>query len=115
MNCKIFMLLFFAAFLFLGGSTAALAGDYWAHGRGGFEHRFSYHDRFYGDRHAYRWHNRGGRGYHHDWPYYREYQGPYSPFVEHYYYPYPRYGGPFFGGTFLLPGWGVVFGGQGRW
>jgi hypothetical protein len=115
MNWKIFLPVFFAGLLFVGGSTTASADNDWAHGHGDFQHRVSPYHRYYGEGHAYGWQKRGSREYHHDWRYHRKYYRPRTPFVDHNDYPYQRYGGPFFGGTFLLPGWGVFFGGHGRW
>jgi hypothetical protein len=115
MNWKIFLPLVFAALLFVGGSTTALADNYWAGGRSDFNHRVSPYYRYYGDGHDYRWYKHGGRGYHHDWRYYGKYDRFRSPFADPHYTPYPWHGGPFFGGTFFLPGLGVVFGGHGRW
>jgi hypothetical protein len=114
MKWKIFLPFVFAVLLFVGGSTAALAGNYWVYGRGDFNHRVSPHYGHYGDGHDYRWYKDGGRGYH-GWWYHGKYDRFRPPFAVPYYTPYPWHGGPFFGGTFFLPGWGVVFGGHGRW
>lgn len=115
MNWKIFLPLFFSVLLLVGGSTPALADNYRTQGRNDFDHRVSPYHKYYGDRHDYRWHKRGGPRYHDQWRYHGKYYRFRSPFGGPYHYSYPRQGGSFFGGTFLLPGWGVIFGGQGRW
>ncbi len=115
MNWKIFLPLIFAALLFVGGSTAALADGYGGHARSNYGRRVSPNYRYYGDANDYRWHKHDGRNYYDG----RRYPGGhfnYGPSFRHYHgYPYGWQGGPFFGGTFFLPGWGVVFGGRGRW
>lgn len=113
MNWKIFLPVVFTALLFLGGSTAALADNYRGHGRSHYSHRVAPQIKHFG--HGYRSYNHGGNGYHTSWNYYGK-RYYHVPSFRHYpHHPYSWHGGPFFGGTFFLPGWGVIFGGHGRW
>jgi hypothetical protein len=114
MNRKIFLPLVFTALLFWAGSTAALADNYRGYGRSHYSHRVAPHFKHYGYGHDYRGHRYGGHGYHNGWKYHGKHDY-YGPSFGHHYYPHRWHGGPFFGGTFFLPGWGVVFGHHGRW
>lgn len=114
MNWKIFLPLFFAALLFVGSSTAALADNYRGHSRSLYSHKVSPRHKHFGYKHDYRWNTHGGHKYDNKW----KYQGKHyhhGPSFRHHYYPNQWHGGPFFGGTLFLPGWGVVFGHHGRW
>jgi hypothetical protein len=112
MKWKILLPLVFAALLFTGGSTTALAEHYL--GYRPFHYRPSVVpcSRYYGQGHKYLWYKQGGPGHYDGWKYHgaRYRYGPWS----RYYYPYSWHGGPFFGGSFFLPGWGVVLSGHGR-
>jgi hypothetical protein len=114
MNWRIFSSLVSAALLFVGGSTTALADNYRGHGRIHYNHAVVPYYRHYGHGQDYRWHKQGDHGYYDGWKYHGEHYRYGQRYRYYHYDPYRWHGGPFFGGNFFLPGWGVVFGGHGR-
>jgi hypothetical protein len=115
MSWKIFLPLFFAALLFVAGSTSVMAGRYGGNGGSYYGHRAAPHSGYYGRGHDYRGNKHAGPGYHDGWRYHRKlyHYGP--SFTQYRSYPHGWYGGPFGGGTLFLPGWGMVFRGYGQW